>query len=435
MTTRPGWPLPRIFPAVVFVTMLVGGLMASRRLRTHAYPTWSAYSSAWHEALWVPGAVAAAVAAAGAALLFPSRSPLVGPQQPRLGWALLLRQSVPLGGVGALGWSVGLAPSVVIATRGATYGHLAVGDVVVGVLGVVLLVTCGYCAGAAAGHLAVAPVVGVVSFVVLVLPMPDLGRPAALFLPLRHVTAIPRFELSNTTTVFTVVGVSAVMWLGATAASAWRSRGGVTSTEAYRDAGVVLAVTATLVVVAFAWRPEFYVVDRSAVARCSTVADVVICTHPALSRSDDDLRDVVRRLDGAGLGSVLTRVTDESVFNADRAAPGEAIVRVNLTPLDPTFAVRTIPDQFADQIVEGTVMLSCSGKSRAAYDANAALVRRALVNAGFPQAAEIFPAEGTGGNPRAVEAVAAMDAKRFRDFMAENAAAVADCSVTEIGTT
>src|ERR687893_654264 len=93
-----GWPGPVwVFPAAGAL-MAAGSFLATRGVLGSQYVTWSAVSSAWHESLWIPGSVAAGLAAALGAAYFPKGSPVTAPIRPRVGAGLFLIHGLALAG-------------------------------------------------------------------------------------------------------------------------------------------------------------------------------------------------------------------------------------------------------------------------------------------------------------------------------------------------
>ena len=58
-----GWPGPQCLFPVMAGAMAVSTFVATRGQLAAAYPLWANVSAAWHESLWMTGAVAAAGAA------------------------------------------------------------------------------------------------------------------------------------------------------------------------------------------------------------------------------------------------------------------------------------------------------------------------------------------------------------------------------------
>lgn len=244
---------PWVFPAAALVMAAIT-FVVNLSLLQSAYPLWYEVSTAWHESLPIPGAILATLAAPIGAALSQKASPVTPSGRPREGARLTLTHAAALGGWAALGHAAGMAPAVIRAVNGATWGTLGWQDVTVGTLGVIMLAVTGYCAGALLRRWLLAPVVGLVVFIALFVPDSPSTRPLGLFSPVRQYVTSTRFELTLGTTVF---GVLAMICLALAIAHlvTWARRRQAAyqrTADALLWAGAVLALAVT----AFVWRPE-----------------------------------------------------------------------------------------------------------------------------------------------------------------------------------
>lgn len=419
-----GWPGPLwVFPAAGAL-MAAGSFLINRSMLAADYVTWAAVSAAWHESLWIPGSVAAAAAAALGAAYFPRSSPVAAPLRPRVDHGLFLIHGLALAFWLCLGHAVGLVPIEITAARQATAGALALQDVIVGLAGLATLTSIGFCLGVAVRHWVIAPAVGLLAFAVMGLPNTSLLTPIGLILPVRQFVTTPRFELNPPTTIFAVVASTAICLLAASLASWARSRGSVRSNG--RLLLTWLAAAAALTAIAFAWRPELYVVDRPVARTCQQVQDTEVCLHAANAPAMARTVDVVGRLRDAGLAPVLRRVTDFAVSDHDKPRPGEAFVELNPGPLDRRFVAATIPDQVAFLVSEAMTLRACSqpGRSIEGRDIAAVLQGRILQLAGFAQLANtVAPAQP----PSAAQKLATMNAEQLIEFVQINQQLIRSC--------
>ncbi|MFF0656883.1 hypothetical protein [Micromonospora tulbaghiae] len=422
-----GWPGPSwVFPAAG-VLMAAASLLATNSLLAADYVTWAAVSAAWHESLWIPGSVAAAAAAALGAAYFPRSSPLAAPLRPRMGDGLFLMHGLALAFWLCLGHATGLVPAHIAAARQATSGALAPSDVIVGLAGLAALTLIGFCLGAALRHWVVALAVGVLAFAVMGLPNAPLLRPIGLILPVRQFVTTPRFELNPPTTLFAVVAATGICMLAASLACWAMSRGSVRSNG--RPLLTWLAAVAALTAIAFAWRPELYVVDRPVARTCQQVESTQVCLHAANAPAMVRTIDVVGRLRDAGLAPVLRRVTDYAVSDHDKPSPGEAFVNLDPGPLDRRFVAATIPDQVAFLVSEAMTLSACSqpGRTLEARDIAASLQGRILNLAGFGQLADsVAPAQP----PPAAQRLTTMNAEQLIEFVQANQQLIRSCGLS-----
>lgn len=419
-----GWPGPLwVFPAAAAL-MAAGSFLATRRMLAADYVTWAAVSAAWHEQLWIPGSAAAAAAAALGAAYFPSSSPVALPLRPKVAEGLFLTHGLSLAIWLCLGHAVGLVPIEIAAARQATAGALALQDVTVGLAGLVTLTLIGFCLGAAVRHWVIAPAVGLLAFAVMGLPNAPLFAPIGLILPVRQFVTTPRFELNPPTTVFAVVASVALCLLAASLACWARSRGSVRSNG--RTLLAWLASVAALAAIAFAWRPELYVVDRPVAQLCRQVEETQVCLHAANAPAMARTVNVVGRLRDAGLAPVLRRVTDFAASDQDTPRPGEAFVNLDPGPLDRRFVAATIPDQVAFLVSEAMTLRACSqpGRTIEGRDIAAVLQGRILQLAGFDQLANtVAPAQP----PPAAHKLTTMNAEQLIEFVQTNQQLIRSC--------
>lgn len=421
-----GWPGPLwLFPAAGGVMALISFLL-NRSLLAAAYPTWSAISSAWHESLWISGSVAAAGASVLGSLLFTRRSAVTSTLRPRLNAGLFLAHSLSLTMWLFLGHCLAMAPAVVWAAREATYGQLDWQGPVVALVGLGTVVTTGLTAGVLLGRWLLAPVVGLLAFVIMTLPNGPTLRPLGLFLPARQFVASIRFELNVATTVFAVLGCLVLCMWAATVARYVLSRGGRHGNR--RDVVIWTGACLAMLVTAFAWRPELYVVDRPVAQTCRTTdGGIEICLHQANLTAFDDVEAVTTRLAAEGLAPVLTRVTDYATSDREygSARSGEAFLSLRPGPAAPGMLAGTVRQQVADEVSAGVTTNHClfTSSSIASADAVRAVQRRVLELSGFEAlAASIFEAEES--------VVRDMSSDELQQYLRENQEAIASCSLT-----
>ncbi|MEV0328605.1 hypothetical protein AB0H63_19475 [Micromonospora echinospora] len=419
-----GWPGPPWVLPAAGVLMAAASFLATTSMLAADYVTWAAVSAAWHEALWIPGSVAAAAAAALGSVYFPSSSPVTAPLRPRTGDGLFLIHGLALAFWLCLGHAVGLVPAHIAAARQASAGALASQDVIVGLAGLVALTLLGFCLGAALRHWVIAPAVGFLAFAVMGLPNTPLLRPIGLILPVRQFVTTPRFEVNPPTTVFAVVAAIGICMLAASLACWAGSRRSVRSNG--RPLLTWLAVVTALTAIAFAWRPELYVVDRPVPRMCQQVDSTEVCLHAANAPAMARTVDVVGRLRDAGLAPVLRRVTDVAVSDHDKPRPGEAFLNLDPGPLDRRFVAATIPDQVAFRVSEAMTLGAClrPGRTIEERDIAAVLQGRILDLAGFEQLANsVAPAQP----PPAAQKLAIMTAEQLVDFVRTNQQLIRSC--------
>ncbi|MFI7520110.1 hypothetical protein [Micromonospora globbae] len=422
-----GWPGPLwVFPAAGAL-MAAGSFLATNSMLAADYVTWAAVSAAWHESLWIPGSVAAAATAALGATYFPSASPVAAPLRPRVDDGLFLIHGLALAFWLVLGHTFGLVPAHIAAARQATAGALALQDVIVGLAGLVALTLIGFCLGAAVRHWLIAPAVGVLAFAVMGLPHAPLLRPIGLILPVRQFITTPRFELNPATTVFAVVASIGICVLAASLASWAGSRGSVRSNS--RPLLTWLAAVAALTAIAFAWRPELYVVDRPVARMCQQVEGTEVCLHAANGPAMARTVDVVGRLRDAGLAPVLRHVTDFAVSDRDIPRAGEAFVNLDPGPLDRRFLAATIPDQVAFLVSEAMTLGACSqpGRTIEGRDIAAVLQGRVLQLAGFEQLANAL---APAAPPSGARKLTTMNAEQLVAFVQANHELIRSCQLS-----
>lgn len=418
-----GWPGPRwLFPAAGAVMAIASGLV-NRQLLGAAYITWSALSTAWHESLWLPSAAAATMAAAWGAALFARGSVITAVPRPRLSWPLLLAHALGLALWLFVGHSIGLVPAAVAAATGATSGALDWQAGVVAAVGLGVVVTGAFALGVWLRRWILAPMAGVAAVLVLVLPEPPALRPFGLFLPVRHVFASPRFELSLPTTAFaTVAAVVLCVWAARIAQAGVRG-----DRQAWAGVAAWSGALAVLVVTAFTWRPEFVVVDRPVPQTCRETDGVTVCLHQANEPAFGEVQAAVSQVRQAGLAPLVETVSDEAVVDRDRGEeePGEVFVRLDPAPRDRRMAAQTIGEQVASELTDGTLLGRCVERDvpLSTYDTMGSVQRRVLELAGFTElAGHIAPLEGVS--------VAEMDAAELRDLIDRHASQIRECALT-----
>jgi hypothetical protein len=407
--------------------MAAGSFLATRGIFGSDYVTWSAVAAAWHESLWIPGSVAAGVAAALGAAYFPRASPVAAPIRPRVDAGLFLIHGLALAVWLCLGHVLGLVPVHVAAARQATAGAMAGLDVVVGVAGVTALALIGFCLGAAVRHWVIAPGVAVLAFAVMGLPSEPLFEPIGLLLPVRQWVSSPRFEVNPATAVFAVVASIGICLLAASVAAWAGSRGSVRRQG--RPMLTWLAAVGALTLIAFAWRPELSVVDRPVPRVCQQVDGTQVCLHAANQPAMARTVDVVARLRAAGLSPILRRVTDIAASDHTTPRPGEALIRLNPSPRDRRFLAATIPEQVAFQVSEAVTLGGClqPGQPTDGYDVATVVHDRVLQLAGFEQLTGAF---GPPEPPPAARELTTMNAEQVAAFVQTNQELIRSCRLS-----
>lgn len=422
-----GWPGPLwLFPAAGAL-MGLGTFVVTRDLLSYAYPLWSAVSAAWHESLWVTGAAAAGAAAGLSSALFAGNSALTSPLRPRVEPLLFVWHGLALAWWLVVGLALGLAPAEFSAVRGASEGALAWQDVTAGIAGITVLTMLGFCAGAAVKHWVIAPTVAVLALVLSGLTSVALMSPLGLLLPVQQSVASPEFALNLPTTGYRVITAAVLVAAAATLAHGACARGTV------RRCGLQLAVWSvaaiSLTVVAFAWRPEFYVVARPVHQVCRAIEPAAtVCLHPANAPALDEVVSVVSSLRTAGMQPLLTRFTDRAVAERDQPLPGEAILDIDPAPQNPRAAASSIAEQVALSVSD-TPRDSCSPRDDTFVSADVvgALQQRILVLAGFGNLAEFSP---TGEQTVAVTVFGRMDSEQVNSFVEAHQDAIRTCQLT-----
>lgn len=324
-------PLPRAHVLAPFLLMAVGGFLATVDLLHTSFPVWQHLSVALHERLWLPGTALVGLSALLAVLTHPRGSMLHTPVYPRAGVRDFLAQAGVVTVFSLIGYAVGLLPVLIRGARHASWGHMHFVDAVIAVAGMALLVGSGYAVGMVVGRMMVIPLAIIAAFLLLGITVEPWWRPWGLVVPVRGIEADTRFITSPFTAIFAVLA-TAVALVFLSYLVQCRLRGG----RSYLTWGLALCA---LVVTAFVWRPEIYVVDPGLEQRCHENQGVQVCLHAAHLPAQVDVDEVVTRLHQAGLGGSLREVNDRAVVNRDDPRAGEAFVDIFTGP----FSENTIP--------------------------------------------------------------------------------------------
>lgn len=422
-----GWPGPRwLFPAAGGL-MAVGSFLMTRSLLSAEYVTWAAVSGAWHESLWLPGSVAAAGAAFLGAGCFQRGSAVASPVRPRVGPVLILTHGLALAGWLCLGHVVGMVPVEVAAVEQATAGALSPQAVVIALAGLTTLTVLGFGLGAAVGHWLIAPFVGVLSFVAMGLSYGPDFRAMGVLLPVHHrYMASPEFEVGVAATVF-AVAASVAFCLLAGALASWSIARGSVRRGTGTSALVSLGTMATLVGIAFAWNPQLYVVDKPVPQVCRNAGGVQVCLHQANVRAFADVSEVVTSMRAAGLAPLVTKVTGYDVHNRHQLDPGQILVSVDPGPRSPSLFADSLREKVALDLGETAVTLACDfEKSMKRHARSDALMNRVYTIAGFSQLNhDVWQTDDPG-----VQAIARMNAKEVREFIAHHQKEVRSCGIS-----
>lgn len=317
-----GWPGPIWLFPIVGAAMAAMTLFATRDLSAAAYPTWNSLSTAWHESLWIPGAVVAGSAALISYFQFPSNSPVANALRPRVNATLFIRHGVLLGAWLLIGQFIGFIPAIVSAWRDATGGGFRIQEILMGAAGLTMLAVTGFSIGALVHHWIVGPAVTV--FWLVVFALPTYIRPVQLLEPVQQWATSPRFEISIPTAVYNMIS-SAVLAIAISAIASWLLQRGSVRANAYA-AAVWGAAIVLLVLVALVWNQDPYVVDTPVAISCQTVNSVEVCVHSANSAALDGTSTAVVNLQNAGLGSLLERATDVNASERTSPRAGEALL-------------------------------------------------------------------------------------------------------------
>lgn len=419
-----GWPLPGwVFP-VVAVVMAGLTFAVNLALLRSEFPLWSEVSIAWHEGVWIPGAVLAMLAMPIGAALSQKASPVVPGGRPREGAVLTLGHAVVLGCWAAVGHAVGMVPAVVRAVRGATWGVLGWQDVVVGSVGVVLLAVVGVGAGVVLRQWWWAPVVGFVVFVVMGVPNPPAWRPLGLFMPVAQFEDSTRFELAAGPVVFGVIAMTCLA-VAITQLVTWVRRRGAAYQrpgEAVVWSGAVLVLGVT----AFVWRPELYVVDRPVPRACEQSEGVEVCLHEANEPAREAVTTAATSLAEAGLAPVMRDVTDHDVAETDRPGRGEALVDINTGPFGPRNYTQNVREVAADSIVFWFTTAQCPVNIPIEQgQPSRALWARLMELGGFDR----LTVGQSPGNEAAAGFFNGMDAEQLTTWVEEHQDEVATCTI------
>lgn len=376
-----GWPIPRwVFPATGSAA-IANGVVSTRSAIAEPYQVWIETSSSWHETLWPLGAILAAVAAFMAGSLFRRDSLLALPLRSRLGSSVVGRQVGWLSAWAVVGHCLGLLPLTISTARSATWGHLGGSNVLIALLGVVFFCAFGYVLGLLIKSWVAAPVSAAAALLIMQVPNTPIGRPLALLQPVQQWTISPRFVQTLGTTVFTVNAIIALIIVSAVVSSFLLNRHSV-------NKSFVLAwgvIPVLLLVVAFAWRPEFYRVADEVPAVCWSEQETPVCIHQAYSKSRGDVTAVVDALQGAGAVPLLKRVTEVSVADYGQPPGGEVSFAVDLRSGVDDQLTQSARESLAWQIADQLISAPClkPGVPLERYDAQVMVRNALLTNAGF----------------------------------------------------
>lgn len=361
-----GWPGQRWWFPATGVLVAVATFAMTRSQLAAEYPRWADVSAAWHESLWVSGALAAAAAALIGALMIPRGSTLGSAVHARFGPMVWLAHAGGLSAWVVAGHALALVPIHVAAFSGATDGMVNGGDIAVGVVGAVMLTVVGFCVGVAVGHPAVGAGVAIVAFGAMGLAEAPVFRPLGLISPVRQFEASPRFEISPYTAVFTVLAAIAVVTAALVTVSWIRSRRSVRRMG--RPTLASTTVVAGMVVLAFAWRPELYTVDDPVAVTCQEGSGITYCFHDANLPAMSETMTTVDAFRSAGLEPVLEEVTDAAAADVDQAAPGQVLLRLDPQPRGDLMVTRSLQEDVALTVSETMTSRSCAGQLGAEAD-------------------------------------------------------------------
>ncbi len=412
----------------------IATFMMTRSQLEAEYPRWSDVSSAWHESLWVSGALAATAAALIGALIVPRRSTLSSVVRARFGPSVWLAHAGALSVWVIVGHGLALTPIHVAAVRGATHGMVNGGDIAVGVVGAVMLTVVGYCVGVAVGHPAVAAGVGLMLVGAMGLAEIPVFRPLGLIFPVRQFQASPRFEINPYTVVFAALAAVAVV-AAANMGLTWiKARGSVRGFGA--STATWALVVGGMVFVAFAWRPELYRVDDPVAVTCEEVNGIMFCFHDANLPAMSETMTTVEALRSAGLGPVLDEVTDEAAADVDRAQPGQVLLWFDPQPRGALMVTNSLQEDVALAVSESMTSQGCVGRlgveaeelgvNADSYELQRELTTRVLQLAGYEDlAGRAFTHHATQANR-----FAGFHPDDIARFLTEHRDEVAECTVT-----
>ncbi|RAW15696.1 hypothetical protein [Phytoactinopolyspora halophila] len=409
------------------MVVAVGTALSTQHMLHAPYVTWPEVSTAWHESLRLPGALAAGFSAFAAASIFTSRSPISLPIRPRLGGRAVATHIAGVAVWALIGHVLGMMPVTAYAVGSATWGHLRILDVLVSLAGLALVVASGFVAGVVIRSAKVAPpLVAIAALVIMQLPNNPLLRPLALLQPVQQWTTsdlkfVPNTAVSVFSFIFAVVGILAAVATADAVLCGLRRLG--PAHIAWALAPLVLAT------VAFAWRPELYVDSGKRPQVCTSVHDVPVCLHEAHAKSLDTVAETVASLQSAGAEPLINSVTGESVSDVNTSRQGNAVISLNLTPDSPRLAAQTVPEQVAIQVSTAAAVPAGPCSSRQHHDLGALVRHRILTDAGYGHVADLF----TSTFPDLSEAeqvLEEMSSAQFADFVAQRHETIVACQLT-----
>lgn len=420
-----GWPGPvwLFLPAMLIMT-LGTFTMTSGQLRAD-YPLWSMVSAAWHESLWIPGSVLATVAALIACSICPRHSTLDNVTRPRSGTIEILRFSGLISMWALLGHALGLVPIHVMAFMYATYGHIDLADIIIGIVGIFFLCSVGFSFGFLTRRHALAPLFGLAMFGIMGLIQEPIFRPLALIFPVRQYIGTTRFETNSLTSLYSIIASLTVALTTVFVVTWIRSRRSVFGKWFETLAWSVVSLG--LIAVAFVWRPELVIVDRPVPIDCFMDDQTKVCLHRANLSAKRDVTKAIDSLQGAGLEELMVSVMDYAAVERDYPDAFEVFLDIAPQPRGARALAKTLEEQAAYDIAMQLTLRPCAGNksaNSASRETAFALSNRLLTLAGYHQLATDGPQQGT-----AVDLFSTFDAASAAVFISEHKSDIENCSL------
>lgn len=324
LSIRPFGLLAWILPLPVF--SFCSWIMA-RPPANAAYDLWVWASASMHDSLALTGpllltwSAALSAWATGRAWIFNFVPP-----------PIRFRQFVRIGGLtailGVLAHLGGFAPRILFAARTATFGHLYVASAVTSLSWILI-----FCAlGAVFGHVLshgrwLVPLPIIVAGPLFLAPLYD--RAWAILSPNKQwrpdAGTVPSWSVTVMVVALAVVLIlSCLLTVGRMAGHSVEVAG---RSYVLPGLGLVVAIVGglSLLLAAFASRPEIYVSGSQAQPICRTTRSTKVCLHPAHRDSFDVVLASVDQLQELGMGGYVTSVLDSSLQRQSLAEPRKTL--------------------------------------------------------------------------------------------------------------
>lgn len=273
------------------------------------YAEWRRVSGLWHESLMIAGPLAAAAGSVAAFSALGDRRSLMRKARGRPWFAVALRFVGPIAGLAVTGLVLAMTPVTVHAISTATAGTVSLAEVLLGLLGMVTFVVCGF-------SLSVIVPRRLTALISLLLGLLWTVGPAVFALQLGVSGPVRQWEMNAYD-----APVGAVQLYSGFSCALLALGGLLVAGVVMRDpdagarrfaVGALVVVAVALIGYPFLWRPYVAMPVRDLPVSCLTVTtagkDVRVCVPQAYERDLPTLAQATRRVSNAGGAPLIDRV-------------------------------------------------------------------------------------------------------------------------------